>query len=64
MWRTTVRSLELTNTWVGAIVRAVLEGVGAYCGPLNVENVEIVKTCVAGSNLGPDHAAGPLNSRT
>jgi hypothetical protein len=27
-----------------------------YCGPLNVENVEIAKTCVAGRHLGPDHA--------
>jgi len=25
---------DLTSTWVGAVVRAVLEGVGAYCGPL------------------------------
>ena len=31
------------------MVRAVLDGVRAYCGPLNVENIEIAKTCVAGS---------------
>ena len=34
---------------------------GAYCGPLNVENVEIAKTCVAGM-LG--HPTGPLGPGT
>ena len=37
------------------MVRAVLEGVGAYCGPLNVENVEIAKRALLG-HLGLEHA--------
>ena len=45
--------IDLTSTWVGAVVRAyvraVLEGVGAYFGPLNVEkcrNRESVRSWV------------------
>jgi len=55
--------MHLTITLVGAVVRAVLDGVRAYCvGALkNVENIEIAKTCVAAScmlgHLGLDHGA-------
>jgi hypothetical protein len=45
--------IDLTSTWVGAVVRAyvraVLEGVGPYFGPLNVEkcrNRESVRSWV------------------
>ena len=60
--------MHLTITLVGAVVRAVLDGVRAYCvGALkNVENIEIAKTCVAAScmlgHLGLDHGAAHRRS--
>ena len=40
------------------MVRAVLEGVGAYCGPLNVENVSKSRNvrCWVTYDLGLEHA--------
>ena len=48
--------MDLTITRAGAVVSAVLEGVGAYCGPLNVENVSKSRNVRCWPHLRPEHA--------